>query len=269
MNAYEKIQGIIRELLDEQRPYEEFINNSVRLKELELLIMSVLSYADGISILMNEKKYDSVFPISRSFIELYPSIIYMIENLSDTGEFDKYFRKLIVDDMVQDLAMYKSLKSDVTTPESDKKSAILTTYISRWENMIHNYFSSESGRIVEDDKESSLMTIISDLKSAYVNAYHTLCGNKNEFIGNALKRNKAVLSATGYPYEDSFWIYRYLCSETHGNIGALDDRIAKTGVFIANISSKKNAEAAADLVYWSLKDISLRLKELLENSNNH
>lgn len=263
MGTYEKIQSAIQELLKMQKPYEELINSCVRIKELEVLITSATSYADGVSILMQNKKYDSVSPICRSFIELYPSITYMIEKFSDVNEFDKYFKKMVVDDMVQDLSMYKSLKSDTTIQNADEKNADLETYITRWENMVNKYFPDKVGEIDESDKETSLMQIIIDLKDFYKNAYQSLTGSKNNFIGDAIKNNKAVISATGKEYESSYTVYRLLCSETHGNIGSLDTRVVNDGVFAINTSSEHNAEASSDLIYWSLKDIEIKFKELL------
>ena len=83
MDEYTSIQNAIFELLEVQKPYENDINNSKRIKELELLIFPLASYADGISILMMERKFDSIYPIGRAFLEIYAPLVYLINNYNN------------------------------------------------------------------------------------------------------------------------------------------------------------------------------------------
>ena len=268
MPTYNNIQIAIQELCELQKPYESIINNSERLKELELLIISATSYADSISILIKECKYDSVLPVGRAFLELYPSIIYMLESFSNLSEFDNYFKKLVVDDMTQDVLIYKSIKEDITIPESITKDADLASYIVRWENMINCYFPNRNSEIDKIEKEDSLIQIIQSLEKSFKKQYGKVCGKKNTFIGDAIIKNKQIISVLGRPYESSYTIYRLLCSECHGNIGALDTRVITNGAFVPNIGSKNNATAVAGLIYWSLKDIATRFEQVLKQNKS-
>lgn len=260
MDEYNSIQTAIAELLGVQRPYEDDINNSKRIKELEVFLFPLTSYADGISILMKECKYDSVYPVARAFLEIYAPLIYLINNYFNTDKYNDYFNKLIVDNMIQDIKTYKSFKCDVTIENGEKKQRELESYIIAWEQRINEYFPNYKSRISDNEKEKSLIRIINILEKDYRNNY----ANKNSFIRDTIKDNKEYTLTFGKEYESSGIVYRLLCHETHANIDSLDRRATNNGYFIPNKSSESDAVAISRLVYWSIKDVSSRLKQLLE-----
>lgn len=217
-NTYEKLQNEILELIYMQKPYEAYINRTPRMKELEILILSSISYVDGISVLMKYEKYDSVFPICRTFIETYPSIIYMLDNFANERKFYEYFKKLIADDMFQDLSMYKSIKADTTIAEADKVSE-LRTYITRWKNNIEDYFSDDNITIAENNEEVFWKNTIKELHREYANKFGRLCKDKNDFIARAIKNNLA-LREKNVAYSDHMPFIDY-CVQNHTTILAL------------------------------------------------
>lgn len=259
MDEYTLIQKAIFELLDVQRPYENDINNSKGIRELELLIFPLISYADGISILMKECKYDSVYPIGRAFLEIYAPLIYLINNYYNSTKYKKYFNKLIVDNMVQDVKTYESFKKDATIENDNKKQSDLDSYLIAWEQKINEYFPTYKSTISPDAKEQSLIDIIGILEGKY-GKYK----GKNNSIRDTIKDNKELTLALGKQYENSGIVYRLLCHESHPNIDSLERRSINNGYFIPNKSSKSDAVAISQLIYWSIKDVSSRLKQLLE-----
>lgn len=259
MEEYTSIQNAISELLDIQRPYENDINNSKEIRDLELLIFPLTSYADGISILMKEQKYDSVYPIGRAFLEIYAPLVYLINNYNNSDKYNECLNKLIVDNMVQDTKTYESFKADVTIPNDDKKQRDLDSYLITWEQKINEYFPEYKNRILVDAKEQSLIGIIGILKGKYKKRK-----GKNSSIRDTIKDNKDLTIALGKQYEASGIVYRLLCHESHPNIDALERRATNSGYFVPNKSSESDAVAISQLIYWSIKDVSSRLKQLLE-----
>lgn len=259
MNEYTSIQNAISELLDVQRPYENDINNSKKIKKMELLIFPLISYADGISILMKECKYDSVYPIGRAFLEIYAPLIYLINNYNNLTKYNECLSQLVVDNMVQDVQTYESFKKDITIPNDDKKQRDLDSYLIAWEQKINEYFPKYKNRILVDAKEQSLIGIIGLLEDKYKKRK-----GKNSSIRDTIKDNKDLTLALGKQYEASGIVYRLLCHESHPNIDALERRATNNGYFIPNKSSESDAVAISQLIYWSIKDISSRLKQLLE-----
>ena len=259
MDEYTSIQNAISELLEVQKPYENDINNSKRIRELELLIFPLASYADGISILMMERKFDSVYPIGRAFLEIYAPLVYLINNYNNKAKYERCFNKLIVDNMVQDVKTYESFKNDVTIKNDNKKQSDLDSYLVAWERKINEYFPEYISRILPDAKEQSLIDIIDKLERKYEK-----CKGKNNSIRDTIKDNNELTLALGKQYEASGIVYRLLCHESHPNIDALERRATNGGYFIPNKSSESDAVAISQLVYWSIKDVSSRLKKLLE-----
>lgn len=260
MDEYNLIQNAISDLLNVHRPYENDINNSKKIKDIELFVFPLVSYADGISILMKECKYDSVYPVGRAFLEIYAPLVYLINNYYDADKYNDYFSKLLVDNMVQDIKTYYSFKSDVTIENCEKQQREVESYIISWEQRINEYFPNYKSRILLDKKEKSLIKIIKTLEKEYEKKYPC----KNNFIRDTINDNTEFALAFGKKYESSGIVYRLLCHETHANVDALDRRATNNGYFISNKSSKGDAIAISQLIYWSIKDVSSRLKQLLE-----
>lgn len=260
MNENNSIKTAINELFSVQRPYENCIKNSERIWKLLDFIIPLMSYANGIKVLIENKQYDSTYPIARAFFEIYGSLIYLINNYFEVEEFDNYFKKVIVDNMYQDIRTYSDFKNDKTIPNSKQKELELNSYIDTWEKRIIEFFPCEKPNINNRKKYKSLKSIIYKLKKYYDEQYE----NKDVFIGDAIKNNEEIITATGKAYNGSYLVYRLLCHETHANIDALDRRATNNGYFVSNKSSQSDAIAISDLVYWSIKDVSSRLKRLLE-----
>jgi len=266
-NIIDQLQDAINEALIYLGDRKNEISSDVRVKCIVAYITGAMSYVNGTKILMAQKQFDSVLPLCRSFLEMYAIVCYLMEKYNTQTEFDDYLKKLIVDDMEQDRKVYNSFKSDVTIQSEKTRRQDLESYIQRWENFINQYFPLEVGNIDQNNKELSVINIVKRLYSQYQNQYQNICGDKSQFIGSALKNNKAFLSEFGHEYDGSYVLYRLLCNETHGNIGAVDVRTSHNGYFSINISNENRAMASAQCMLWCLKDIACKFNELFTHQN--
>lgn len=241
------------------------INSTPKLKYIIAYITGAMSYVNGIKFLFINEQYDSILPLCRCFLEMYAPTCYLIDRYNNPSEFDDFFRKLVVDDMEQDRKIYNCIKTDSTILDETKRQQDMETYLYRWENFIKLYFQNEIGNINQNDKETSLTNIIKQLNHTYSTKYQNICGDKNQFIGNTLENNIVFSNVHTHKYESSYVVYKLLCSETHGNIGAIDSRSSNNGYFSINISNKNNATASVQCIEWCLKDIAYRFEKLFDN----
>lgn len=264
-NMVTEIQDAIDELLIYEDDKKDKIKSDKRVKYIVAYITGAMSYANGVKILMKEKQYDSVLPLCRAFLEMYAPICYMIENFNDVTEFDNYLKKLIVIDMMQNKKMYNSLKNDITITDEEERESILKEIISFWETRIINYFSDKSGNIIEEDKEKSIVHIINGLNKEYSGKCNNIPSEKNTFIGDALKNNEAFQKEFGKLHGSSYVVYRFLCNETHGNIGNVEERTISNGYFSINESTEDNAMAFTQCMILCLKDISYKFNKMFDD----
>lgn len=111
MNQKETIDNLIRKSLTELSSYETLFNdNKGNYKRILEMLLYEISYLKGISALLAKECYDSIFSISRAYLEGYALCSYSIE-MYNSKKFDDLFQKLIAIDLKQEIGIYNGLPS--------------------------------------------------------------------------------------------------------------------------------------------------------------
>lgn len=235
MNQKETIDNLIRKSLTELSSYETLFNDNKGnyKRNLEMLLYEI-SYLKGISALLAKECYDSIFSISRAYLEGYALCSYSIE-MYNCKKFDDLFQKLIAIDLKQEIGIYNGLPSGISNVEKNK-------YLDRWESYIKDIFPDEYKLIDNTCKEDRLKQIINDLCKSHKTKFK-ITGTKKEFIYQELCKittiNKNALGVGIYPI---------LCSETHFNVSSIDTAITSSGFFTMNVNNKERAEGVVEII---------------------
>lgn len=267
------IQEAINKIILTITRHKVRVKSNTKLNILMHQIMGAMTYVNGIKILIKKTEfnqlpqYDSVLPLCRAFLEMYARICYMIVKYPNSSEYDDYYKKLVVEDIVQNKMWYGSIEYDKTITNEIERSESLKILIEALEKNIIQFFPQEEANIKDNDKKGSIFQIIKKLSAAYENKYEPNKSKRigiNDFIGNALKNNIAYKNEFGFEYRDAFSVYRVLCSESHSNVARTNWRTTHNGCFSINMNNQRNGEAAISTVIWCVKDIEYKFNLLCD-----
>ena len=235
MNQKETIDNLIKKSTTELASYETLFNdNKGNYKKILEMFLYEISYLKGISALLANEFYDSIFSISRAYLEGYALCSYSIE-MYNSKKFDDLFQKLVAIDLKQEIGIYNGLPSGISNVEKNK-------YLDRWESYIRDIFPDEYKLIDNTCKEDSLKQIINDLCKSHKTKFK-ITGTKKEFIYQELCKittiNKNVLGVGIYPI---------LCSETHFNVSSVNAAITSGGFFTMNANNKGRAKGVVEII---------------------
>lgn len=235
MNQKETIDNLIKKSTTELSSYETLFNdNKGNYKRILEMLLYEISYLKGISALLANECYDTIFSISRAYLEGYALCSYSIE-MYNNKKFDDLYQKLMSVDLKQEIGIYDGLPSGISGAEKNK-------YLDRWELYIKDIFPDEYKLIDNTCKEDSLKKIIDDLYRNHKTKFK-ITNNKKEFIYQELCKiktiNKNVLGVGIYPI---------LCSETHFNVSSVNTAITSGGFFTMNVNNKGRAKGVVEII---------------------
>ena len=117
MNQKEIIDNLIKKSTTELASYETLFNdNKGNYKRILEMFLYEISYLKGISALLANEFYDSIFSISRAYLEGYALCSYSIE-MYNSKKFDDLFQKLVAIDLKQEIGIYNGLPSGISNVE--------------------------------------------------------------------------------------------------------------------------------------------------------
>lgn len=254
MNQKERIDNLIKKSMTELSSYETLFNdNKGNYKRILEMFFYEISYLKGISALLANEYYDSIFSIARAYLEGYALCNYSIE-MYENKKFDDLFQKLITIDLKQEIVIYDGLPTGIIGEEKNK-------YLERWESYIKAIFPNEYKLIDNTCKEDSLKQIINDLCKNHKTKFKII-DNKKDFIYQELCKiitiNKNVLGVAVYPI---------LCSETHFNVSSIDTAITSNVFFTMNVNNKGRAKAVVEIIIHAHETLLESIINMVKNIN--
>lgn len=211
----------------------------------------LLGYGKDIQYLQMGKLNTSIETITRTALECYAILKNMFKFYKNDSKFEEYKKYLILLDMDQDLSAYKNLGRDKTVKDVQLEE-VRNSIILRLKNIKDRYFSTELGDIESCDNIYVFSKKFYPLFELYKNKFKKYIGLS---IGEALKDNKELTRENnGNAYSMSYMIYSDLCTFTHNNFTAIEEKVTDNGKIIFN-SKGKNTDACVELVCYCLKDI--------------
>lgn len=252
------IQEFLDRIINQWRGHEDEIVADENKEVLILYTNGCSAFAIGANRVYTDEAYDSIYPITRSFLESY-SQFKILCSFWGTPNFEDYFRFLLLEEMNDDRKAYNALVEDDSISDSQRKQSDLSSYYERFNNLFAKYFPN---RIInQDDIVSSINKELNSLWKEYKEKYSDFI-TKGCRVQYALKNNNACRAKTGKMYDGISFVYRILSSESHSAIGALDSRCTKEGLHSIN-NYTDNILACINLIEICLNDIELEWSKLL------
>lgn len=254
MNQKETIDNLIKKSTTELLSYATLFNdNKGNYKRILVMFFYEISCLKGMSALLANECYDSVFLIARTYLEGYALCSYSIE-MYNNKKFDDLYQKLMSVDLKQDVKAYNELPLGISSVEKNN-------YLNRWETDICAIFPSEYTKIDYSNKEYSLKKIIDDLYKTHKTKFKII-DNKKEFIYQELCKIKTInrddLGAAVYPI---------LCSETHFNVSSVNTAITSSGFFTMNVNNKERAEGVVEIIIHAHETLLESFIDMVKDTN--
>lgn len=252
------IQKYRNRIIDQWQEHSDEINSDKNKKLLVMYTIACSSLAGGTDCVYSNGNYDSVFTITRSFVEGY-SQFKILCSFWGTPSFEGYFRFLLLEDMIEDKKSYDALREDDSIIDLQKKQIDLDSYYERFSNLFSQYFPNT----VIDQNNIILSTNrkLEVLWKKYNKKYPQYKYKVNR-VQYALSNNDAYKRITGEKYDGASFVYRKLCAESHLTIGALDNRSVNEGVLSIN-KYTDDVVACINLVEICLNDMELEWSKIL------
>lgn len=234
------------------------INQSSKLKNQCFYSSIIFGYGKEISTLQQLNWNTSVEALGRDLLEGYSIFKRFTEFFSDNQKSKGYFEYLVAIDLEQDKKIFNAIKSDSTYQDEQRRTQEMIMHLTRFENVIRQYFPEDAVHINHQELESSLINTINSIYKRMKLLYHL---EKHEAVSRALKANNEwKRDSGGSHYEGADVIYRALCHSTHQSISSVEDRLIHDGNVILNYPSK-NILGLLSLVFYCLKDSLSDLKK--------